>query len=1543
MLIKLFGNKQVYKMNLPEIVEGNYWLCDNLGREDEKLINIKSSNKSWFITSNKYSKVINENFIEKNKSEFKIITDVKNVLKEMELETYKRAIISVKNREELYVAYCFPTYEKNIKTYNIANVNEFTIGSAVSNDIVYKDKLVKDIHARIIFRNGRWHIENYDTVFGTFINDEFLDEKSEVIENGDIISILGIRMMIVGKELSIIGNTGCMTINNPGIKMCLIKHQEMQNLNFSKDDDEDIELYKESDFFYRAPRIMNKIQKENISIDQPPHKEGKGDSSQFLMLFSTGAMSVVTLITLITTLGAAQNRSIDKSQIIIRVITAAVMLISMLIIPIVRFAIMKKSRRKKEEKRQYEYKKYINTKIIKINEIMEKQSKILKENNMIAEQCERVILEKSNELWERKIEDEDFLNINVGKGNQSLDLGIDKAEPKFTLEKDNLLNIYYDLINNSRELEGVPITVSLIQKNIAAFISDDKKRKKEYMENIILQLVALQNYRNLKLVFLVKNESDWDFVKLLPHVWDDSETMRFFATNPNDMKELSQYLEEIFNERNNTDDGKITISSKLKNYRDFDSYYIVITDNYKYVHNLGIINKILNCSNNIGFSMICTTNDITKLPSQCKMFIQLNKDNIVLFESDSSNTTKKKIELDESEKFDYSRISKVMANIPISYTSVKAMALPEHFNFLEMYNCGNIEQLNILDRWSDNDSTMSLQAQIGIDASRNPIYLDAHEKYHGPHGLIAGTTGSGKSEFIITYILSLAINYHPDDVTFILIDYKGGGLAGAFKKKNVQLPHLVGTITNIDSVGLQRSLESIQSELRRRQVMFNEAKNITNESTIDIYKYQKFYHEGVLKHPISHLFIICDEFAELKQQQPEFMAELMSVSRIGRSLGVHLILATQKPAGIVNDQIRSNSKFGVCLKVQDKSDSKDIIHRPDAATLKNAGQFYINVGNDEYFALGQSAYTGVPYVPSDVVKKEENNSIEFISNIGFTIKKIEEKKVKNTSTVNNGDQLTNIVYFLAEISKRNGISEKQLWLDPIPEKIYIKDLRKKYTVKAEKNVINPIIGEYDDPFNQLQNILTLNLSNDGNTVIYGSSDSGKELILESILYDTMLCHSSKEVQFYLMDFGSEILRNFKEAPHVRDVVLTDDQEKVMRLFKILRSEIKERKQKLLEYNGDYNLYLKSGKENMPMIVVLLNEYGNFTQNFGNYEEEMVSITKECTKYGIVFVVTGSAVNDLRLKLVQNFKRKIALQLINDDYSFVFSKARRKKPSSLYGRGLITIDSDKVYEFQSARMCNIEQINEFTKSFIIKLKKKNKFKALPIPTIPKVVTLESIQNSITDISAVPIGISTKNVKPYLFSFKENIVNIITARDMECIEPFIKNLLILMKKINNLEIIVVDLAKIVDKENFDFVEKFNSITNRLNSNLNERENIELLYVIIGIDAFISNLGTERELFTQNLEAARQCSNCNFIVIDNATKIKSHQLDSWYKLFVDNRNGIYIGNGFDSQFAISYEADRREINSKCGNSFGYAIRKSKAMLVKLLGVEEKRDDDE
>lgn len=195
--------------------------------------------------------------------------------------------------------------------------------------------------------------------------------------------------------------------------------------------------------------------------------------------------------------------------------------------------------------------------------------------------------------------------------------------------------------------------------------------------------------------------------------------------------------------------------------------------------------------------------------------------------------------------------------------------------------------------------------------------------------LLAGTTGSGKSEFLQTYILSLAVHFHPHEVAFLLIDYKGGGMAQPFRN----IPHLLGTITNIEGSKnfSERALASIKSELKKRQRLFDQYHvNHIND-------YTKLYKEKKAEQAMPHLFLISDEFAELKSEEPDFIRELVSAARIGRSLGVHLILATQKPGGVIDDQIWSNSRFKVALKVQDASDSKEILKNSDAASITVTG------------------------------------------------------------------------------------------------------------------------------------------------------------------------------------------------------------------------------------------------------------------------------------------------------------------------------------------------------------------------------------------------------------------------------------------------------------------------------------------------------------------------------------------------------------------------------------------------------------------------------
>ena len=461
-------------------------------------------------------------------------------------------------------------------------------------------------------------------------------------------------------------------------------------------------------------------------------------------------------------------------------------------------------------------------------------------------------------------------------------------------------------------------------------------------------------------------------------------------------------------------------------------------------------------------------------------------------------------------------------------------------------------------------------------------------------------TGSGKSEFIISYILSLAVNYSPLEVQFILIDYKGGGLAGAFENANSgkKLPHLVGTITNLDASEIKRSISSIESELKRRRRYFNVARDKNGESTVDIYKYQRLYREGKVEEPISHLFIISDEFAELKTQQPEFMDQLISTARIGRSLGVHLILATQKPSGVVDPQIWSNTRFRVCLRVQDKDDSNEVIKCPDAAFLKQTGRFYFQVGYNEVFTLGQAAWAGGKYIPKEKTKKQIDTSISFINNVGQVIRNVETREKKaNVENKKYGEELSNVVNYLSDIALGENIKSKPLWLDKIPSFIKISKLIEKYNYKSKPGIIDIPVGEYDIPEQQKQSLLTVPISSKGNAIIYGAPGSGKENFIMTLIYESMNLYTPGDINFYIMDFGAEILKVFKGSPYVGDIIQIDEEEKIINLYKMLNNMIKKKKNLFSNYGGNFFNYNAKSASKVPTIIIILNNFEAYQDTY----------------------------------------------------------------------------------------------------------------------------------------------------------------------------------------------------------------------------------------------------------------------------------------------------------------------------------------------------------
>lgn len=1524
MLVTLIGKNILYKIKLPNKQTGNYWITDDDGK---KILNIIGKNNEWQIYSNDQIKILDPRAI-RSFNVSKVAKDVVNIISGVRLKENSIYYLSISsNPNMLYILLCEPIYQRNFIQIKTQNFQEITIGKSLNCDIIYNNSLINDKQAKIFYSNGKLMLENYDTNYGIFLNDTPVSNKVKLLFNGDIIFIMGLRIVVIGNNFFITNPFNRVSYNQR--KFELVKKQQ-KVVEPTGTPEEDVKLFSEKDFFARAPRITSGIEREKIKIEAPPQKQEKDEKPLIYTIGPSLAMGLVMLISMSSAISGVSNGTASVKSTVTSALMTVAMLISMILFPILNNKYEKRKKKKKEETRQKKYKEYINKKINQIDDVMIKQKNILFDKYLSAEECAQIILNKDSRLWERKTEDEDFLTIRVGLGDLPIEADIEYPNKEFSMEDDNLIELINSVAKKSKVIKNVPITASLASKNIAAaIIENDERTTEKFAQNLIMQLVALHSYADLKLVFLLKKEKNvrWEHMKTLPHIWDEQKEIRFWADEYDDMKDISRYLEIELNNRRKYEDKF--------DYRSFAPYYLIITDDYKTIENLKIVTEILNAKRNLGFGLFCITDNMLHLPNECQLFININGHNGSLFENQITATTKKEFYFDTSFTFFFENIGQRLSNIPIRVNTASKFSLPETYTFLEMYDAGRIEQLNILQRWMTNDSTKSLQAPIGIDTNGMQIVLDIHEKAHGPHGLIAGSTGSGKSEFIITYILSLAVNYHPNDVSMILIDYKGGGLAGAFQKGNVKLPHIVGTITNIDKVGLQRSLVSIQSELRRRQIKFNQAREKTDEGTIDIYKYQKLFHDGVVKEPIPHLLIICDEFAELKQQQPDFMDELISVARIGRSLGVHLILATQKPAGVVNDQIRSNSKFGICLKVQDRQDSMDVIKRPDAAELKRAGQFYIQVGNNEYFALGQSAWAGASYEPSDIIKKNVDNSMKFVSNIGSVIKKIDD--TKRAPVKKDGEQLTNIVKYIYELGKNENIHLKPLWLENIPEIIMLDKTKEKYKIEKKENEVIPVIGEYDDPYNQRQGPVELDFKKQGNIIVYGNAESGKETLISTMVYDIITTYTVREAQMYLLDFGSEALKIFKDAPHVGDVVLSTDAEKINRLFEMIQREMKRRTEVLSNYGGDIKLYVKDTGIPMPQIIVVINNYEGFVENYGEkYDDILLTLCREGIKYGIIFVLTASAYNSVRYRLSQNFRQKIALQLNNeDDFLNIIEGVKKKRPAHVFGRGLIKYSD--VYEFQTARICEPERWNSFIKDEIKKLNSEYTERAVSIPVLPNQIKVEDVRKLVTQLDKLPIGIYKASLGLATYDFKNNLVNIISAKNVDVVAEYITHLYEEFNLLEDVEVTVFDSEGIVQETRKNLKLDYQNYSLKIQNNL--KKNKHNICIIIGIDKFLTNIGTS---ILPDLKKAEELKNYTFIVVDSVFKLKNHEYDDWYKAYITKDTGIWVGNGISDQYILRLNSSNRNLVNNCGDSFGYLIKQEEAMLIKLIGMKDDGDDN-
>lgn len=1172
-------------------------------------------------------------------------------------------------------------FERNI---DISNESKITIGTDKSNNIILSSDYVVNDEIELANMGKELKLDIKNSTYGVYHNGNKAG-NSLIIYNGDFFSISDFIFYYKNNNIYTEIRNDCV------INSLSYKDEPNQN-NYPK--------------FTRNTRVKSIVDDSKINILDPPSKPQKPKNNLLISLIPSIGMLI-----------ASGAMAFMGGAMVIFSIMSGVMAIVTSILGVMQG---KKDYKKECSERISKYNFYIEKKRREIETIREQERNEL-EKIFISQKLE---LERikcfSGELFERTLKDKDFLNIRIGIGDIEAKRQIDyKKQERLEIE-DDLQNKPENLFNEYKMVKQAPVICDLVSSNAVGIVGNEENRF-SFFKNIVIDIIARHFYTEVKMFFIVEEEhtSRVDWLRFLPHVYNLETNMRNICCDIESKNLIFEYLYK-----------ELSLREQDKKFNEY--LVIFFYDNCGF--NSHPISKFINKANELGVTFIFFSDNKFNIPIGCDSIINI---------LDGKSAELINVEDYKITKFEYLTVddklsSKVVEILAPVYTEEITLesSLTKNISLFEMLKILSVDDLDLSKRWSTSTVFKSMAAPIGVSKS-GMILLDLHDKAHGPHGLVAGTTGSGKSEILQTYILSMSTLYHPYEVAFVIIDFKGGGMVNQFKT----MPHLLGAITNIDGKAIDRSLKSIKAELKKRQRLFSEAE----VNHID--KYIKKYKAQEVDEPLPHLIIIVDEFAELKAEQPEFMKELISAARIGRSLGVHLILATQKPSGQVDEQIWSNSRFKLCLKVQNKEDSNEVLKSPLAAEIKEPGRAYLQVGNNEIFELLQSAYSG------DSERTDENNFKEFSI---YELQKNGRKKCvfiskKNKEELKSKTQLESIVDYVSNYCNINGINS-------LPN-ICLDDLKTVINCPNSINNNNKFIdiGIYDDPDAQYQGQTLVDM-NSKNTLIIGSAQTGKTNLLQCVIKEIAIMNSPAEANIYIIDFGSMVLKNFEQLKHVGGIVSSSEDEKLKNLFKLLYEEISTRKEKLVSVGvSSFSAYKEAGYTDLAQIYLIIDNLTGLIELYLENDDTLLTIIRDGISVGITSVIANSQTSGIGYRYMSNFSNRIVMHC-NDtnEYSNLLEQVSIQ-PDDIQGRCIVEIDK-RILECQTYLAFEgekeIERVHSI-KSFINQINSLTiNIEAKKIPSIPNILSEKELigeYRAKRDNYRLPIGITYEEVKPFYLDF------------------------------------------------------------------------------------------------------------------------------------------------------------------------------------------------
>ncbi|MGY1719304.1 FtsK/SpoIIIE domain-containing protein [Blastococcus sp. SYSU DS0552] len=799
-------------------------------------------------------------------------------------------------------------------------------------------------------------------------------------------------------------------------------------------------------------------------------------------------------------------------------------------------------------------------------------------------------------LWERRRTDPDALDLRLGAADLPARVVVTDRSGR-------------DEPPQQRTVHAAPVVVRLREAGVVG-LAGPAAPLAGLLRWVVLQLAVTHPPRDLALTLLTaRSQADWSWVRWLPHARPaDGEGP--VASVGNDTETVAARVAELAalvrTRRSATAGGGRLLPESFP-------AHVLVVHGFRSLRATPGLAQLLQDGPAFGVYAVCADEEERFLPEAATATAVLDpgeEARLVVRRSGRDPVPGVLAEPVPAELAE--RAARALAPLRDVSPEEDDAVLPDSVRLLDLLGLEPPTADGVRARWQLAGRSTRVVAGAGL---HGPFTLDL--RTDGPHGLVAGTTGAGKSELLQTMIASLAVANRPDALNLVLVDYKGGS---AFKDC-VHLPHTVGMVTDLDAHLVERALTSLGAELRYRE------HRLAAAGVKDIEDYVELQARDPGSPPLPRLLIVIDEFASLARELPDFVAGLVSIAQRGRSLGIHLLLATQRPSGVVSPEIRANTDLRISLRVTDAADSSDVLEAPDAARIARSAP------GRGFARLGHGAL--VPFQAGRIGGRRPGQgavaaAAPFAVPLGWHQLGYAPPRRPATASRASDAEVTDLSVLVDAVrgaAQAEGVpAQRSPWLPALPARVLVADLADPVDGRATWLPY----GLQDLPATQERRVAAFDPAVDGHLLVVGSPKSGRSQLLRTLAGAAGARCSTADVHLYALDCGNGALLPLADLPHCGAVVTRTQTERATRLLDRLARELERRQQVLAEGGfADVSEQRRSVPpgERLSHVLLLLDRWEGFTPTLGEVDggrlsDVLTTLLREGASAGISVVVTG---------------------------------------------------------------------------------------------------------------------------------------------------------------------------------------------------------------------------------------------------------------------------------------------------------------------------------